>query len=103
MHKFIVLNIPKNPNSTTTPIEVLLSHADDVVELNKVQFNTELSEEESTVSTDNSTVSSQLNAYKEQVANEAVTTNDKIETNVHQSSKNISMCSKNILHGSLNE
>ena len=89
MHKFIVVNKPESQNSTATSrsVEVELLHADNVNELDKVQFNTKKTEEESTVSTDDSTVSSQLielNAHEQQ-ASEAVTTHDDVEANMHQS------------------
>ena len=59
MHKFIVVNKPESQNSTATSrsVEVELSLADNVNKLDKVHFNTEIPEEESTVSTDDSTVS----------------------------------------------
>lgn len=42
-----------------------------------------------------------MNEYEEHQANEAVITNDEIETNMQQSNKNIPMYSKSILHGCL--
>jgi hypothetical protein len=57
MRKFIVANEPESQNST---VEGGLLHADNEDELNKVQFNTEILEEESTVSNNDCTVSPQL-------------------------------------------
>lgn len=103
MHKLIVVNKPESQNSTASSrsVEVELLHTDKVNELDKVQFNTKIPEEESTVSTDDSTVSSQpikLNAHDQQ-ANEAVTTHDDVEANIQQS--DISMYSGSTSNGCL--
>ena len=99
MDKFIVLNKSENQNSTTTSIEVEASHADNVIELGKVQFNIRIPEEENTVLTDKSTVSSQLNVYEKQQANKAMTSNDEVEMNMQQSNKSISMYTKSVSRG----
>ena len=90
MHKFIVVNKPESQNSTTMSVEVEISHANNVNEINKaLQFNNEIPEGETTISTDDSTVSL-LNACEEQQANEtvSVTTHDNVEANIQQSDKN---------------